>query len=320
MYIGPNFVILIANEFYDLMKRTFTTILGALILLMAFYTLVTLVQIIFGWTDTKLSEIALPLVIIGIVFIAMVIGIYKKDKPNTIQEITTQQNAQNNQIKERAFDPAIDKLKFKTYEQKVKTWWYDSDGDLHNHSVDYACLRFYENGQVIGSRSRGILKIEEEESFVYKGQWKLDKNKLSITLKKVKNIDDSLEIYISPEDRRNMKYAGSIADDSSLIKEGDYRATIKGERLDFGNFDFYEFTPSRLIITASEDVCDQLKDEFINHHLVLGAFINTGNWYTNGETGSEWFTVTFESRYELRDLLEKDIKKSGHSYSNLFWG
>ncbi len=302
------------------MKRTFTTILGAIVLLMAFYTITTLILIIFGWTETKISEIAIPLVIIGIFFIAMVIGYYQKDKKETIQTITVKQNSQIKEPIQRGYDPLIDKLEFGLYDQSVKSWWYDSDGDLHNHSLDHACIRFYENGDIIASRNKGILKIEEEDSFTYKGTWKRDKNKLTISLEKVKEVNDSLEIYISPEDRRNMKYAGSIADDNSLIKAGSYNAIIKGDILEFSSFEFKKFRPSRLIITASESACSELKRKFNDHPLVLGSFTDSGNWYTNGETGPEWFTVTFESRYELKNELEKDIQASCISYSNLFWG
>ncbi len=54
------------------MKKTLKTILGTIILLMGFYSVVTLVQIIFGATETKLSEIALPLIIVAAYFVYMI--------------------------------------------------------------------------------------------------------------------------------------------------------------------------------------------------------------------------------------------------------
>lgn len=304
------------------MRNTFHTILGAMILLMAFYTIGTLVQIIFGWTEIKLSEITIPLVIISIFFIAMVIGYYKKDEKNKTKKISVNSVEQNQPWieKEREYNPEIDKLNYTIYEQYGETWWSDSDGDSHTRPTVYANLRFYEDGALIGLRDRGILKIENIDSFVYKGNWEINEDKIKIILNKVKDIDDSVYLYISPEEKRDMKYAGHITHDSDLIKEGIYQGVLRESTIKIGNFLFRSITPSRLIITATEASCNELQNKFKNHPLVLNSYTDSGNWYTNGETGSEWYTVTFESRYELREQLENDIKKSSSDYSNMFWG
>ena len=117
-----------------------------------------------------------------------------------------------------------------------------------------------------------------------------------------------------------MKYAGHITHDDDLIKAGFYTGKIVGDTLQIGSMTFSKVTPSRLIITASESACDALQNEFRDHPLVTGSFTDSGFWYSNGETGPEWFTVTFESRYELREALEQAIKNSESDLSNMHWG
>ena len=303
------------------MRNIFYTILGAIILLMAFYTIITLVQIIFGWTDTPFSEIAIPLIIVLMFFISMVIGYYKKDQNTESNRVNINSVEQNQPLiqKERKYNPDIDKLHYTIYEQTGETWWSDSDGDSHTRPAVYANLRFYEDGILIGIRDRRILKKENEDSFVYKGTWEVNEDKIKIILNKVKDVDDSIYFYISPEEKRDMKYAGHITHDHDIIKEGVYQGTLRENTIKIGKFLFRSITPSRLIITASEDACNMLLDEFKNHPLILSSYTDSGNWYTNGETGPEWFTVSFESRYELKDELEKALKASSTGFSTMFW-
>ena len=81
---------------------------------------------------------------------------------------------------------------------------------------------------------------------------------------------------------------------------------------------------SRYIITASEGVCSKLAMSLKNHELVIDTFENSGNWYTNGETGPAWFTVTIESYWKNKESIEKlvsdELKKMNASASNSFWG
>jgi len=62
----------------------------------------------------------------------------------------------------------------------------------------------------------------------------------------------------------------------------------------------------RLIITASEDSCSKIRNDF-EHPLVSGKFEDSGNWYSNGDTGPEWFTVTIETERQNCDKVEKAL-------------
>ena len=83
-------------------------------------------------------------------------------------------------------------------------------------------------------------------------------------------------------------------------------------------------TSSRYIITASEETCAALAVNLKSHPKVLNTFEDTGNWYSNGETGPEWFTVTIEANYSdkeiIEDLVSNELQKLGKSAGNTFWG
>jgi hypothetical protein len=292
--------------------KTFLTILGALLLLMGFYVIVTAIMIVFGWTETSFSEISIPFFILVIAFAFKVYSIMKPDKQH-IKKKVTEVNTLNE------YNPNIDILKYAIYEQKSETWWSDSDGDSHTRPTIYANLRFYENGTVIGIRDRGILKIENENSYVYKGQWQTKENTIEFNLEKIKDVNDKVDLDISEHEHRDMKYAGHVANNDDIIKAGIFKGLIKDNSLHVGKFKFDCIKTSRLIITASKNMCDSFEKQFKNHPLVLGSYTNSGNWYSNGETGPEWHTVTFESRYELKDKLEESIKEYSSDYSNMFW-
>ena len=168
------------------MKKTIKTIVGAIILLMGFYSVVTLIQIIFGLTETGISEILLPLGIALIYFLYMVRSRMKDED--------------------------------KTFSQ-------------------------------------------QQENF-----------------------------------------------------------SQKTENLEVNN----NRTASRYIITASEETCAALAINLKSHPKVLSTFEDTGNWYTNGETGPEWFTVTVEADYKdketIEELVSNELQKLGRSAGNTFWG
>ncbi|QHI36786.1 hypothetical protein IMCC3317_21560 [Kordia antarctica] len=221
------------------------------------------------------------------------------------------------------YNSHLDKLQFAVYQQKFKTWQYATEGSQHTHSTIYANLRFYKDGTVIGVRSSGIPKVDVLDSFTQKGKWSLLNNKLQFTLKNTSQIDDAIVIYIPEEDRREMIYDEEIAKDTSLLKAGDYEGEIRGDTILVGDFIFSKLATSTLIITASNDTCEQLEAKIKNHHYVIDTFQDTGNWYTNGETGPEWFTVhvstNTERTKEIEELVNQIMTEMGKSSSNLHW-
>jgi hypothetical protein len=81
---------------------------------------------------------------------------------------------------------------------------------------------------------------------------------------------------------------------------------------------------SRYIITASEGTCSFLCNYLKGHKLIQDTFENSGFWYSNGETGPEWFTVTIEADYKHKEEIEKlvsvTLQSAGRTASNYFWG
>ena len=303
------------------MKNLLQIIIGLIIISIIGYTLVISILIFTGNTDKTFDDIWFQLVVSSIFIIIFIVGFVKdRTSAKSIQTNTKKANKNITTKKEHKFNPEFDKLHYGIYEQSSKTWWSDSDGDSHSRETVYANLRFYEDGTVIGIRQQSVLKKENPGSFVYKGTYMLSGNKIEFTLDKVVDTDDTVFHYITPEEQRDMKFAGHIANDDDLIKAGTYKGLIIGSSLQIGKYEFNLITPNRLIITASESACDSLEKQFKNHPLVLGSFTHSGNWYTNGETGPEWYTVTFESRYELREELEKALKNSSTDFYNMHWG
>lgn len=80
---------------------------------------------------------------------------------------------------------------------------------------------------------------------------------------------------------------------------------------------------NRYIITASDEVCTRLRIALANHPLVISIFENSGFWYTNGETGPEWFTVTIEAlcsnKEKIENLVQETLKKIGEGTYNYYW-
>ena len=81
---------------------------------------------------------------------------------------------------------------------------------------------------------------------------------------------------------------------------------------------------ARYIITASEETCSYLCDRIKTHPLVNATFENSGYWYSNGETGPEWFTVTIEADYKHKEKIEQLVSEAlqeiGKGANNYFWG
>ncbi|MEQ8302047.1 MAG: hypothetical protein RIB47_01555 [Cyclobacteriaceae bacterium] len=301
------------------MRDFLQTLIGFGIIILMGYTLFVSILILTGNTDKTFGDISVQLVI-SLIFASIFMyefirSLRKKptDKTSATSTVTTE-------VEKRTYNAIIDILSFDHYQQKSETWWSDSDGDTHSRDIEYASLRFYEDGTVIGKRDIAILKLEMEDSYVYKGTWSVLENKLKFHLEKVQDVDDTIFKYISAEEQRDMKYAGHITVDDDLIKDGFYTGTIKGDTIEVGSMVFSKVIPSRLILTASEDACEDLENEFKNHPLVIRSYTDSGNWYSNGEEGPEWHTVTFESRYELREELERDLKNSKVDFYNMHWG
>lgn len=47
----------------------------------------------------------------------------------------------------------------------------------------------------------------------------------------------------------------------------------------------------KYIVTLSEDAQDEMAGPFESHEKVTKVFGDSGNWYTNGETGPAWHTL-----------------------------
>jgi hypothetical protein len=89
------------------------------------------------------------------------------------------------------------------------------------------------------------------------------------------------------------------------------------------NRDEDQLTVSKLIVTASEDTCRELESKISNHDAVIDTFQDSGNWYSNGETGPEWFTIHIISsegrKEEIEALVKLELKKMEKFSHNLFW-
>lgn len=81
---------------------------------------------------------------------------------------------------------------------------------------------------------------------------------------------------------------------------------------------------SRYIITASEGTCSFLCHQLKGHKLVQDTFEDSGFWYSNGETGPEWFTVTIEAdckyKEEIENLVSETLKEADRTVRSCFWG
>ena len=75
-----------------------------------------------------------------------------------------------------------------------------------------------------------------------------------------------------------------------------------------------------LIITTSEATCEQISDETENLPFVKGVFQDSGFWYSNGETGPEWFTVHIQVSPKDKSKLEKFLDELDMSVGNRYWG
>ena len=54
--------------------------------------------------------------------------------------------------------------------------------------------------------------------------------------------------------------------------------------------------PYRFTFTHDEQVLDAIESTIADHPLVEAVFQDSGYWYSNGETGPEWFSMTVECK------------------------
>ena len=77
---------------------------------------------------------------------------------------------------------------------------------------------------------------------------------------------------------------------------------------------------STLIVIASEGMCSILAEKLNSNPLVIDTFEDSGFWYSNGETGPEWFTVHIKAKYKNKDEIEKLVEEySDNKISNMYW-
>ena len=73
----------------------------------------------------------------------------------------------------------------------------------------------------------------------------------------------------------------------------------------------------KYIITLDEAIIDGLERDFAAHDKVRSTSQDSGFWYSNGETGPEWFTVHVyflkNDEEAVRTHLEACLKKAGTS-------
>ena len=80
-----------------------------------------------------------------------------------------------------------------------------------------------------------------------------------------------------------------------------------------------EKSHSTLIVKASEGMCSFLAKKLNLNPLVIDTFEDSGFWYSNGETGPEWFTVHIEAKYKNKDEIEKLVEEySDNKISNMY--
>lgn len=309
------------------MGKILSTLLGLGIIGYMMYVLVLALQIILGAGSNTWQGISIHLILAGIILAVVLVGHFWDNSHEKQADAETSPLQTSDSISEAPvkpiYNPNVDRLHFGVYQQAFKTWWYDSDGDTHEEGTLYANLRFYKDGTVIAIRSLNIPKIEVLDSFTMKGSYAVEENQLTFSLKKNTDTDDSITIDISEEDRRNMKYYGEIADDNSLIKAGTYTGSVQENTLSTGNFTFSKLAIAKLIVTAAESTCELLEQRIKAHPYIVDTFQDTGNWYTNGETGPEWFTLHIETAQgwekEVETLVNTELQHLNKAASNLFW-
>ena len=79
--------------------------------------------------------------------------------------------------------------------------------------------------------------------------------------------------------------------------------------------------PYKFIFTHSEKALDAIESTVKNHPKVKDAFQDSGFWYSNGETGPEWFSMHVrckeEDAEEIQAFIEQELENRGHSHQHI---
>jgi len=85
-----------------------------------------------------------------------------------------------------------------------------------------------------------------------------------------------------------------------------------------------ENRPYRFIFTHSEDVLDAIERKVEAHPKVESVSQDSGFWYSNGETGPEWFSMhvrcKVEDAEEIQHFITALLKESGDDHQVRFMG
>ena len=77
----------------------------------------------------------------------------------------------------------------------------------------------------------------------------------------------------------------------------------------------------KFIFTHSEKALDAIESAVKNHPKVKDAFQDSGFWYSNGETGPEWFSMHVrckeEDAEEIQAFIEQELENRGYSHQNI---
>lgn len=65
--------------------------------------------------------------------------------------------------------------------------------------------------------------------------------------------------------------------------------------------------PYKFIFTHSEKALDAIESTIENHPKVTSVFQDSGNWYSNGETGPEWFSMHVRCKVEDTEEIQQFI-------------
>lgn len=81
-----------------------------------------------------------------------------------------------------------------------------------------------------------------------------------------------------------------------------------------------EKRPYKFIFTHNEKALDAIESAVKNHPKVEDAFQDSGFWYSNGETGPEWFSMHVRCKEEdaeaVQAFIEQELENRGYSHQH----
>ena len=79
--------------------------------------------------------------------------------------------------------------------------------------------------------------------------------------------------------------------------------------------------PYKFIFTHEEAILDAIESTVKAHPKVIDAFQDSGFWYSNGETGPEWFSLHVSCEEEdaasVQGFIREELKKLGTHYEHV---